>query len=418
VKKITIAAALALAALPMSGQLGSAETVGPVTDELGVVRIDKGKPIEIGGLLALSGPDSSLGIDEFRGAELGFADADNTIAGHPIRFTVEDGQCTAEGGQTAAAKLASNRSIVVVVGSACSAEARGGMPILWGAGLTAVSPGASAPSLTLPDRPPGLKGFLRTMYNDTFASKVAARYAANALKAKTAATVHDGSPVAEQVAKAFTADFSALGGKVITAEAVGPNDTDFRPMLADIARNKPDIIFMPLFGSAAAYVVRQATEIPILKDVPKLGTDALLNPAFLEAGGDAVVGFRIISIDNSPDILGEKYKVFLDKYKAKYGESPLTGFHTYGYDAAGVVKAGIERVAVTDADGNTYVGKKALHDALMGTRDYRGLSGTISCSKDGDCGTATFAVMEYTKSDPSTFNPGTNPIKIYQEQSK
>ncbi|RVA25325.1 branched-chain amino acid ABC transporter substrate-binding protein [Mesorhizobium sp. M7D.F.Ca.US.004.03.1.1] len=411
-------AAAALAALQITGQLAYAETVGPVTDDLGVVRVNKDKPIVIGGLLAMSGPDSSLGIDEFRGAELGFADAENMIAGHPIRFTVEDGQCNAEGGQTAATKLASDRSIVVVVGSSCSSEARAGAPILWSAGLTAVSPGASAPSLTFPDRPEGLKGFLRTMYNDTFASKVAARYAFNGMKAKTAATVHDGSPVAEQVVKAFTEDFTALGGSVTTAEAVGPNDTDFRPMLAGMARKKPDIIFMPLFGSAAAYVVRQAAEVPELKGVPKLGTDGLFNPAFLEASGDASVGFRIIGVDSSPNILGEKYKVFLDKYQAKYGEGPLTGFHTYGYDAAGIVKASIEKVAVTDAEGNTYIGKKALHDALMATKDFDGLSGKITCSENGDCGTAAFAIFEYTSSDPASFKPGTNPIKIYQEPAK
>ena len=123
---------LAAAAILAAGSLGissaSAETMGPVTDEIGVVKINKGAPIFIGGYWTLSGPDTALGLDQKRATEIAFDDWDNKVAGHPIKFVAEDGQCNAEGGQTAATKLASDQRIVVVIGPDCSSSATPGAP--------------------------------------------------------------------------------------------------------------------------------------------------------------------------------------------------------------------------------------------------------------------------------------------------
>ena len=75
----------------------------------------------------------------------------------------------------------------------------------------------------------------------------------------------------------------------------------------------------------------------------------------------------------------------------------------------------IEAVAKTDADGTTYIGRKALRDALMHTKDLDGLTGKLTCDQYGDCGSSNFAVFEYTSGDPSSFKLGTNPKKVYPE---
>ena len=78
-------AATILASTVFAGPL-RAETVGPVTDDIGVVKIAKGQPIQIGALLVLSGPDLSLGVDASRGAQVSFDDHKNTLLGHPDRL--------------------------------------------------------------------------------------------------------------------------------------------------------------------------------------------------------------------------------------------------------------------------------------------------------------------------------------------
>jgi branched-chain amino acid transport system substrate-binding protein len=391
----------------------AAETMGPVTDEIGVIKINKGAPIFIGGYWTLSGPDTALGLDQKRAVEIAFDDADNQVAGHPIRFMAEDGQCNAEGGQTAATKLASNQNIVLVVGPDCSSSATPGAPILWKAGIPSVATSTTAPSLTAPDRKPGYQGFLRTVYNDLAAGAADANYFYYQLECKTMATVHDGSPYAEQLVRVAEGRFKELGGKVTAAEAVTPTDVDMRPLLTRIATDKPCVVYLPIFVAAAAQIARQAPEISGLEDAHVVGGSALMAPGFLEAAGDAAVGFVFTNPDTSPDAFGKRYPEFVKKYEEKFGEAPIQAFHANAYDGGAVALMALEKVAQKDADGNTYIGRKALRDALFATSGYDGIGGPISCDANGDCAEFKFAVYKFTDGDPSTFQIGTNPEKVH-----
>lgn len=391
----------------------AAETKGPVTDDIGVVKIRKGAPIFIGGYWTLSGPDVALGLDQKRGAEIAFDDWDNKVAGHPIKLLAEDSQCNAEGGQTAATKLASNQNVVVVVGPDCSSAGTPGGPILWKAGIPSVATSTTAPSLTAPDRPEGLHGYLRAIYNDLDAGKADADYFYNKLECRTMATIHDGSPYAEQLVRVAEQRFKELGGKVTAGEAVTPTDVDMRPLLTSIATTKPCVLYFPIFVAAAAQIARQESEISGLEDTHIVGGSALMAPGFLEAAGDAAKDFVFTNPDASTDAYGKRYPEFLQKYKDKYGEAPIQAFHANGYDGAAVALMGIEKVAVTDSKGDTYIGRKALRDALFATKGYDGIGGPINCNEHGDCAGFKFAVYQFTDGDPSTFEIGVNPKKIY-----
>src|SRR5665213_3434226 len=156
-------AALAAAAVVSltSGAVQAAQTLGPVTDPIGVVRIPKGAPIQIGGMWVISGPDTALGLDEQRGVEVAFKDLGGKLLGHPLKLDTEDDQCTAEGGQTAATKLASNPELFVVLGPACSSVATPGAPILWQQGIVNICTACTAPALTAANRKPEYDGFAR-----------------------------------------------------------------------------------------------------------------------------------------------------------------------------------------------------------------------------------------------------------------
>ena len=184
-------------------------------------------------------------------------------------------------------------------------------------------------------------------------------------------------------------------------------------MLTRSGTAKPELIFAPIFTGASAYLVRQVKEVPTLAKTPVLGTDAVLAPAFLEAAGDDAVGYRLTGVDNDPKLMGARYGDFLAKYKEKFGEDPIGGFHGNGYDAALAMMAAVEKVAKTDAGGDTYIGRKALRDALMRTADLDGITGKLTCDKNGDCGSSHFAVFEYASGDPTTFKLGVNPKKVF-----
>ena len=130
------ASAMVVAAVALPA---AAETKGPVTDDLGVLEIPKGAPIQIGGYWVLSGADTALGTDQKRAVEIAIKERGGKLVGHPVKFTAEDSLCNAEGGQTAATKLASNPQTAIVIGPSCSSEATPGAPILWRAGPSRLS---------------------------------------------------------------------------------------------------------------------------------------------------------------------------------------------------------------------------------------------------------------------------------------
>jgi len=393
--------------------IAPAATVGPVTDPIGVVKIGKGEPIVIAWWFVVEGPDASLGIDTKRGVEIAVDDVGGKLLGHPIKLIGENSGCNAEGGVTAATKIAANKQVVAAIGSNCSSEAVPGAPILWKVGIPTVSPSNTAPILTDPKRGPGYDGYLRTAHNDKVQGRVAAEFARKILKANKAATIHDGSPYAEQLAAVFAENFEKLGGKIVAREAISPTDTDMRPVLTRISLGVPDIIYYPIFIAAGGHVTRQAKEIGGLKNTALMGADGMFSPDFLRAAGPAALGMYHTSPDLSPEALGPRYVEFLKKHEKKYGEKPLAPFHAHAYDAAMMIFEAIKKVAKTDAAGNLYIGRKALRDALYATKNFKGLTGTLTCNQWGDCADPKIAVYQVVNTDPKTWNPGVNPKKIW-----
>ena len=399
-------------ALLCVSQAAMATTVGPVTDDLGVIRIAKGAPIQIGAYWVLSGADTALGLDEKRGVEIAFKDAGGKLLGHPLKLNAEDDGCNAEGGQTAATKLAANPQTVIVLGPACSSAATPGAPILWQQGIVDICTACTAPALTAPTRKKEYDGFARTVFSDSEQGKADAMYIHNVLKAPSVVTIHDGSPYAQQLQQVMADNFKQMGGKVLSQEAIAPTDVDMKPLLTRIASEKPDLIYFPVFTAAAAQIVRQAKDTPGLEKTKLMGGGSLLSADFIEAAGPAVVAFIIGYPDLSPEAMGQNYPKFIEEYKKAYNEAPISGYHANAYDGAMLAMKAIEKVAKTDKDGNLYIGKKALRDAVFASK-FDGISGPIACDQYGECSQFKPSVLEFTSSDPKTFGIGKNPKKIW-----
>jgi branched-chain amino acid transport system substrate-binding protein len=363
-----------------------------VTDPIGVVKLRPGEPVHIAYWFVISGPNTSLGTDTVRGMEIAVDDFGGQIKGFPIKISGQDSSCSAEGGQAAATRLAADPTIVAAIGSNCSSEAKPGVPILWKAGIPTVSPSNTAPYLTDPQRDDGYSGYLRTCHNDKVQGAIAAQFAFDLKGLKRAATIHDGSVYAEQLAQVFAKTFKELGGTITSMEAVSPNDTDMRPVLTKIATGKPEIIYYPIFIAEGGFITRQSKEVSGLENVILMGADGMFSPDFYKAAGTAAVGMFHSSPDFSAFAGG--YEAFLAKHKAKYGEAPIAPFHAHSYDATMMVLMAIDKVAIKGADNNLYIGRKALRDALYKTTKYQGLTGMITCDQYGDCADPKIAVYQ------------------------
>ncbi len=397
---------IALLAIGVLALAACAPSAPAVSDPLGVVTIGANDPVHVAWMLVVTGADGTLGVDSRRGIEIQVDDKGGKLLGHTIKLDGQDSGCGAEPGQAAAAKLASDTTIVGVIGSSCSSEIRAGGPALSKAGFTVISPSNTAPDLTDPAK--RFAGYFRTAHNDTVQGAVAAQFALQQLKVKTAATIHDGSPYAQGLATVFADNFKKGGGNITNQEAVGPDDKDFKPVLTKIAANKPELIFYPIFIAAGGLITAQAKTIPGLEKVNLMSADGTFSPDMYKASGKAAVGLY----NSSPDFsaFGSGYQDFLAKHQKKYNEKPLSAFHAHAYDAAGILFAAIEKVAVKGGDNSLVIGRQALRDAVQATKSYKGITGTLSCESNGDCGAPVIAVYQVTEDNVSKGQTPDKPI--------
>ena len=390
----------------------AASAAPPAEDPLGTRTVPAGEPLHVAFWGVLSGADSSLGEDSKQGVEVALDDLGNTFKGHDILLTTEDGLCTPPGGGTAGQKLAADSTLVGLIGSSCSDEVVGGIAAVTAAGLTTISPSATRPALTDPALPNGrdetYAGFLRTAHSDAFQGKAAAEFAYNELGVKTAATIHDGSAYAQALQGVFADEFKKLGGTITVQEAVSKGQTDMSTVLKTVAASKPELIYMPDFIAEAAQLKAQIPQVTGLENVKTMGADGHFSADFLKGAGAAAVGHYLTSPNFAAFQSG--YADFLAKRLAKFGGKPLSVFHAHAYDATNILFAALEKVAVENADGSLSIPMGALRDAIFATKDFPGLTGTLSCTANGDCGAPIIAAYQVTQENVDTLTMPNTPI--------
>jgi branched-chain amino acid transport system substrate-binding protein len=381
-----------------------AESAACKSDPFGCVVYDKGTPIKIATLLAITGDNKNLGLDSQHGAQLAADYLDGTfdgkngqILGHQVQLVNEDDGCKKEVGQAGATKIAADPTILSVIGTSCSSSALGvADTILSKKGMLLISPSNTNPNLTAQGTHQPF--YLRTAHNDRIQGAVVADFARNKLSAKTAATIHDESPYADGLAAVFRDVFQKLGGKIVNNgnQAIQSTDKDFKPVLNTLAQGKPDFIYYPDFIPACALIAKQARTIPALANTKLMGSDGCQDPQYLKVGAHDVFGTWL----SAPDVTAQTStnafygQQFLPAYQKQFGTRPLSVFNAHAWDAMQILFTAIKQVAKDD-NGTLTIPRTALKDAVYKTSNYKGLSGTLTCTPLGDCATAvSIAVYE------------------------
>ncbi len=399
--KKTIASFLLLSLISVLFNPVSAEDA--CTDDLGCVIVAEDEPIVIGAMLVQSGAVTYLGDDSLGGVELAIMDRDGELMGREIELVVEDSLCSAEGGQAAAQRLSADPTIVGAIGTSCSSAAQGAMPIISDAGMVMIAPSNTSPSLTNEDVASGgshLPGYFRTSHNGLVEGMRNAEFAIGILGSSTLATVHDGDPYTEGLARVVADTFADLGGEVVFEGAVNKGDTDMASILTEIAVYQPDIAYVPLFEPEVNFFAAQMQHIAGLEDTVIIGGGASFVAGFPENTGEAAIGIFV----SGPLVTGDAYEQLLLRWEEEYGSSPPSGYHAHAYDATNLLLNAVETVAVVSDDGSLIIGRQAIRDAIAATEDYPGLTGSLTCQEQspfaGDCAPGTaLAMFEITEAE-------------------
>ena len=360
-------------------------------DDLGCVEIAPDEKIVFGGILRLSGPEPWTGNVAVNAFELAALARDGRLLGREIELVLEDSACTEEGGMEAARRMVANRSIVGIIGTNCSLAAKGALPVISEAGWLMISPSNSSPFLTNADREAGglyQPGYFRSAHNDLFQGALSAQFAAMALDVSTVATIDDGDPYTRGLAGAMANTFSSLGGEVVFQGEISRGATDMSEILSAIAESGAELVYFPVFMTEATLIAQQLRNASGLEDIIMMTADGGFSKSFAQDLGEAGIGLYVAA----PHVAGEAYEAFVETWRLEVDEAgPSGGFHAHGYDAANLLLDAVEAVAVERDDGWLVIGRGALREALAATKNYPGLTGSLTCREEsphaGDCAT-------------------------------
>lgn len=346
---------LALAA----GILAMAATWAPAT---------AADPIRIGVYLPMTGSVAAYGQMEWSGLQIA-REMSGEVLGRKIELVLEDTQSDKIEAANAVNRLIEKEKVVGIIGEAISNNSMAGNPLSEAAGIPSVSPSATNPLVNL-----GKHFAFRACFVDPFQGQVAARFARDTLKAKTAAIVIDiAQDYCVGLANFFVKEFLKHDGQVVSTVYMQTGDRDFSSQLAVIQAAKPDVLYAPNYYAEDALIAKQAREVGL--NMPILAGDGAQADALIEIGGKAVENMYFTAHFHKDAATTPRAQEYIRRYaqkKAKEADS-------FGALAADAYFLMVQAIATA---GSTEGSK--IRDALAATKDFQGVTGTITMGPNGN----------------------------------
>jgi branched-chain amino acid transport system substrate-binding protein len=350
----------------------------------------KGEDVRIGEYGSLTGATATFGLSTERGIAMAIdeANAEQGIAGTPVRVIVEDDEGKPDEAATAVNKLIVQDQVVAVLGEVASSNSLAGAPICQEHKIPMVTPASTNPSVTAVGN-----YIFRVCFIDPFQGTVMARFAHQSLKLTKVAILRDAkSDYSVGLAKYFREEFTRLGGTIVNEESYQAGDVDFKAPLTALISRAPEGIFVPGYYTEVGLIARQARELGY--NGPLFGGDGWDSPKLTEIGGKAIEGCYFSNHYSTEDP-NPVVQNFIQKYREKYNEAP-DAMAALGYDAARLVVLCLRDLQKEDAQlfaaliggaGGAKQQARAkaearLRDMLAATRDFPGVTGDITLDEN------------------------------------
>ena len=303
------------------------------------------------------------------------------INGQKVELVWGDDLCQPKDAGTVGSKFAADKSIVAVIGHLCSSATLAAMPIYVRAGLPAISPTSTNP--TIGDV--GKGWFFRNCYTDEFQGKYLAWYVVpKLLGKKKVAIFYENNDYAIGLKNSFVEGAKASGVSVTGAEAYMTGTTDFTPQLTKLLAGKPETIFLCGYHPEGALIAGQARKLGF--NGPLFGADGIDNEDYIKVGGKAAEN-TYLTVPFLAASASPAGKDFAKRFKKAYGRD-VDWMSANAYDCLGILA---QVIAKTGAD------RKKIRDGLAAINSeangYKGITGLTYFDKKGDCSKPAFVKM-------------------------
>jgi branched-chain amino acid transport system substrate-binding protein len=307
----------------------------------GLTKPSASKPLKIGNLLTLSGPNAAPAIDVRKGFVAYVLAHDHRIGGRKIQFVDADDANDPATALRQVQKLAGEDQVDVIEGIFYSSVLLGVRDAIDAAKIPTVVANAAANAITRDRRSPYI---FRTSYTNHQLGAAMATWCANRLTKTGLVAIAANYAAGQESAAAFKQVYEAAGGNLAaTIFTPFPATPDYQPYLQQAAdRGAKAIWVFAAGGGESIKIVKTYKQFGFDKQFDFVGINNVTDPqSVLDAQGDAAIGIRT-SANWAPSLKNKENQVFLKQY-AKFGGEP-SAFAELGYIAAQFLDLAVKKV--------------------------------------------------------------------------
>ncbi|MDD3874802.1 MAG: ABC transporter substrate-binding protein, partial [Methanosarcina sp.] len=328
--------------------------------------------IRIGVFEPLSGVDEEAAKQEVDGIELAHS-LYPTVLGKKVELVYADNKSEIGSAKLAAQKLV-NANVEVVLGSFGNTLSLVGGEYFLDAEIPAIGITCSNPLVTT-----GNPYYFRVCLVDSFQGVMAAKYVFNELgeqKIAVMKALNDDYQAA--LAQRFSDKLASLTNNkdaVACTVEYAKGTSNFRSQLEAIRQSQAKVVFLTGTLEQASLIVKQAREEEM--DTLFIGTHLWDQESLLQQLGEAAEGLIFTTYSDIESANIDNTEEFLCAYRELYGEDeePESAV-ALGFDAYLLALDSIKRQAEET--------NKSLRDVIQGTKEFQGVTGSITFDKQGD----------------------------------
>ncbi len=325
--------------------------------------------IKVASIYAFSGLGALSQELSIKGVRSGVSEINSRggVLGKKLMLVELDNKSTPIGAKVAADKAVKD-NVVAIIGSAWSSHTLPAAKVAQAAGVPLITNISTLPGIT------DIGDYIfRVCFTDLFQGRVMAQFARLDLKAATAVVFENlNSDFSMSLSREFCGNFEKLGGKVLLRTTYKDRQEDFSQIIEQAAQVRPDVLFIPGYDESGAIIAK--ARAAGLTAIPLGGDGWDMPDFFIKSAGKATGGYYCTHWSKEMD--SEPSRNFVNKYYP-YSQNDIgTAPAALAYDAVLLLADAIQRAGSTD--------RGAIRQALAATRDFKGVTGTISFQGKGD----------------------------------
>ncbi|MDO5624184.1 MAG: ABC transporter substrate-binding protein [Pseudomonadota bacterium] len=310
--------------------------------------------LKIGLMLPYSGTFARLGEAIENGMRMALAESGGRLAGRELQWVKLDDESDPAKAEANATRLVAQDKVDVLVGTVHSGVQMGIQKVARASGVLSLIPNAGVHAATREMCAPNV---FRTSFSNAQPTLALGRAMIERRARRTVWVAWD-YPAGSEALEGFRTGYTEAGGQIVQTLKLPFPSTDFKPLLDEIARIRPDAVACFFAGGGAAKFIQDYAAAGLRHRIPLYGSGFLTEGVLDNPAVGGLADGIVTTLHYSNLLTSARNGEFRYTYARTFRREPDV-YAMQGFDTGLLLRQGVEAV-----QGDVQGKRDALHAAL------------------------------------------------------